>query len=87
MEYLSPLAQQGVLGVMLVISLLANAYQYRRYESRYQELWEKRLEDLHQWKDQSENVNEKTRLLTEGVKQSVDMILTLLQNGSRRRSR
>lgn len=57
--YLNQIASQGLLGIFLALSLLANAFQYRENREwirKYNELQEKRLDDSKENKAVLENI-------------------------------
>lgn len=68
MEFLAALAESGTLGLLLVISIIAIVYLYRKIDS----LQEQRIRDL---KESQVNLLKPI----EGIKQSADLILTLLE--------
>jgi uncharacterized membrane protein len=74
MEYLPQIAQQGILGVLLVIALITIYFLYRENKT----LQEKRIADLMANK-------ETLGRLAESTKQTVDTILTLVQSLETRR--
>lgn len=76
MDYLPQIAQQGLLGVMLVVSLLSVWFLYRENRS----LQEKRITDLIQTRDAYLQA-------IQGVKQTVDLIVNILQEQPRGRRR
>ena len=75
MDYLPQLAQQGLLGLIAAIEGMALYFLYRENKT----LQDKRITDLQQSRDNTE-------ALIAGVKQTGDLILTVVQSG-RGRSR
>lgn len=75
-NYLSDIAQQGILGLFLALALVAIYFLYRENKT----LQEKRVNDLIQARDTYQRA-------IEGVKQTVDLTLSVVQSLERERRR
>lgn len=74
MDYISSIAQQGLLGVLLALSLGVIFFLYRELKT----LQDKRVTDLMQTRDAYMSA-------IENIKQTVDLILSVLQERGGRR--